>query len=807
MVGLDRGAAGLIDPTRIRRGLGRHWMFAALLVLAAALRAVVLAAYHPALIFPDSVRYLQYAHNFTDGRWSVDALRQSGYSVLITPVMLRHDLWLIPLAQHLAGLATAGCVYAVLIRFGSRPWLAAVATVPVLFDPLQLILEQYVLADTWTIFLLAVALTVLVWRRDKPGWRRVAACGLLLGLAVTFRDEDLIMIVPAAAYLLVAVRPRRRLLARLGVLTGCFLIPVAGYLGWFDASHGQWNFTTFSGAFLYGRVADFASCAGLNLPGDERALCPAQPPALREADFYTWDPRSPQWTFTPPAGQSRDAVVRDFSLRILRHQPIAYAEAVGRDFWYGFSPVRGAGPERYSPAYLQFHPYIRPDPQAYASIGTLGYTAPALRPALAAFLTRYGRWCYLPGPVFAAGLVLALAALVIGRRRGPQKASRDACLLFTAGAVLVLVPPAAFATFDWRYQLPQLTLIPVAAILAVNVITSRLTPSPRRETSLPGAAGPGRGSASPGALLLFGPPLAVEADELVSLLRSQVFRLEPPREADHLAHLRQVLGAVRAAGQVRLEAPPGGPAQRAFQVARHQLDGLLADHVTAAEESHRAAARNSSSNNCLSRLRPRCNSTRWLPSDRASTAQTSSLLIPSTSRNNTTSRCRAGSSSIQTRMRSASLPASIRPSATSIQCSGGSAQPPEASNRDGSTAGSGSATGMLRCSRVPVFRAWFTRMANSQVLSDERPSNPPRPRNTASQVSWTTSSAMARLGTNEAASRSIGSWCRSTRPMNARSSPERNRSSSSPSDSITARIERAGRGPSPGRDRLIPSFR
>jgi len=222
--------------------------------------------------------------------------------------MLLHDLWIIPLVQHLAGLATAAAGYAVLIRFGTRTWLAAVATIPVLFDPLQLVLEQYVLTDTWTFFLLVAALTVLVWRRDRPGWRRVAGCGLLLGLllglAVTFRDEDLIMIVPAALYLLVAVRPRRRLLARLGALTGCFLIPVAGYLGWFDASHGQWNFTTFSGAFLYGRVADFASCSGLNLPGYEKALCPAQPPALREADFYTWDPHSPQWTFTPSAGIS-----------------------------------------------------------------------------------------------------------------------------------------------------------------------------------------------------------------------------------------------------------------------------------------------------------------------------------------------------------------------------------------------------------------------------------------------------------------------------------------------------------------------
>jgi hypothetical protein len=456
---------------------------------------VVLAAYHPALIFPDSVRYLQYAHNFADGHWSVDALRQSGYSVLIIPVLLAHDLWIIPLVQHLVGLATALLVYAVLIRFGTRPWLAAVAAIPVLFDPLQLVLEQYVLSDVWTVFLILAALVILVWRRDVwrqdvwrrdapaqkrdapapersgRGWLPAAACGLLLAVAVTFRDEVLIMIVPAVLYVLVAVRPRRRLLTRLGALVGCFVIPVAGYLGWFDASHGQLSFTTFSGAFLYGRVADFASCAGLSLPAYERPLCPTQPVAERNADFYTWNPASPQWTFHPPAGMSRDAVVRDFSLRILRHQPLGYAEAVGRDFVYGFSPVRGDGPEHYSPAYLKFQTYVRPDNDAYASLRALGYPAPTLQPKLAAIATDYGRWFYVPGPVFAAGLVLGLAGLVIGRlRRRPVGAT----LLFTAGAVFVLLPAAAFATFDWRYQLPQLSLIPVAAILGGNTISSRI---------------------------------------------------------------------------------------------------------------------------------------------------------------------------------------------------------------------------------------------------------------------------------------------------------------------------------------------
>ena len=91
MVGLGRGNDRLTLLHQARLQLRRLWLFVVLLVLAAALRAVVFVAYHPALIFPDSVRYIQYAHSFATGHWSVDGLRQSGYSVLIIPVMLLHD--------------------------------------------------------------------------------------------------------------------------------------------------------------------------------------------------------------------------------------------------------------------------------------------------------------------------------------------------------------------------------------------------------------------------------------------------------------------------------------------------------------------------------------------------------------------------------------------------------------------------------------------------------------------------------------------------------------------------------------------
>jgi len=72
----------------------------------------------------------------------------------------------------------------------------------------------------------------------------------------------------------------------------------------------------------------------------------------------------------------------------------------------------------------------------------------------------------VPGPVFAAGLVLALAGLVRGRFRD------RATLLFTLSAVTVLIPAAAFGSFDWRYQLPQLSLIPVAAVLGVKRLSA-----------------------------------------------------------------------------------------------------------------------------------------------------------------------------------------------------------------------------------------------------------------------------------------------------------------------------------------------
>jgi hypothetical protein len=217
----------------------RHWLFAVAAVCATALRAVVQLAYQPALIFPDSERYLEFAWRFVNGHWSPDWIRSSGYSLLLIPAVLTRNLAVVAVVQHLLGLATAVLIYAALLHFGARRWLAALAAVPVLFDPLQLDIEQYVLTDVSATFLLVAALVVLAWKQDAVGNGAAAVAGLLIAAATIIRESDLVVIIAAVLYLAAVIRPGRRLAARAALLLTGFLLPVLGYLGWHQVSYGR----------------------------------------------------------------------------------------------------------------------------------------------------------------------------------------------------------------------------------------------------------------------------------------------------------------------------------------------------------------------------------------------------------------------------------------------------------------------------------------------------------------------------------------------------------------------------------------
>jgi 4-amino-4-deoxy-L-arabinose transferase-like glycosyltransferase len=457
---------------RSREVLRRHWLFAVVAGCAIALRAVVQLAYQPALIFPDSERYLQYAQSFVNGQWTPDWLRTSGYSLLLMPAVLARNLAVVAAVQHLLGLASAVLIYLLLVRFGARRWLAALATVPVLFDPLQLDIEQYVLTDVSATFLLLLALVVLVWKRDAIGKVALVGAGLLIAGATLIRESDLLVAIPAVLYLVVLLRPRRRAAKAVLLLLAGLVPPVLGYLVWFTVWYGTFNFITYNSQFWYGRIAQFADCTGMPLPWYERHLCPQQPPSQRNPDFYMWAKGSPQVTLKPTAGLSRGQIISDFDRRILEHQPLTYLTVVADDILYSFSPVRGDGPEKYPTWYHDFHTFFIGDKDEVATIPAYTGTHPHTQPALAGFLTGYGRDFYVPGPLLAAGLALGVAGMA-GIGRAKRSGLRAPCLLFTIGAIAAVEPPFIIATFDWRYELPQFSLIPVAAILAVTAWTTK----------------------------------------------------------------------------------------------------------------------------------------------------------------------------------------------------------------------------------------------------------------------------------------------------------------------------------------------
>ena len=242
-----------------------------------------------------------------------------------------------------------------------------------------------------------------------------------------------------------------------------------GYLIWFQMWFGTFNFVTYNSQFLYGRIAQFAECTGMSLPSYEQHLCPQQPPAQRNPDFYMWAKQSPQVTLKPTAGLSKGQIIDDFDWRIIKHQPLTYLKVVANDVLYSFSPVRGDGPEQYPTRYHDFHPFFPADKDERAALVTYSGSGPRVQPELADFLTGYGHYFYVPGPVLAAGLALGLAGMA-GLGRARRSGLRGPCLLFSLGTIAMVVPPFIIATFDWRYELPQFSLIPIAAVLAVTAM-------------------------------------------------------------------------------------------------------------------------------------------------------------------------------------------------------------------------------------------------------------------------------------------------------------------------------------------------
>jgi 4-amino-4-deoxy-L-arabinose transferase-like glycosyltransferase len=90
-------------------------------------------------------------------------------------------------------------------------------------------------------------------------------------------------------------------------------------------------------------------------------------------------------------------------------------------------------------------------------------------------LRSYQRYFYTPGPLLGVCVLVGLGALVL-RRRG-WRDRLDPALLALIGLTL-MVGPAATASFDFRYVLPTLAVLPPAAALALRGLTLRRREEP-----------------------------------------------------------------------------------------------------------------------------------------------------------------------------------------------------------------------------------------------------------------------------------------------------------------------------------------
>jgi len=153
------GAAGRTGRPRLLGtaavAVRRHWLVSILLAAGVVLRVLALVAYHPALIYVDTLKYLYGASPGSE---------PLGYTVLLRLMLLAGDLGMVAVIQHLLGLAMAVTLYAVLLRRGAGRWLAALAVAPVLLDAYQIQMEQTIMPDVWFEAMIVAALAVLLWR-------------------------------------------------------------------------------------------------------------------------------------------------------------------------------------------------------------------------------------------------------------------------------------------------------------------------------------------------------------------------------------------------------------------------------------------------------------------------------------------------------------------------------------------------------------------------------------------------------------------------------------------------------------------
>ncbi|GLW61765.1 hypothetical protein Arub01_00090 [Actinomadura rubrobrunea] len=489
------------------RGLGRflvgHGLFLVVLAGAVAVRWIAVLGYPTVLWFGDSNTYLESALRFEPS-----PLRPGGYSVFLWLLKPFHSFLVVLAAQHALGVLTGLMVYALVWRAFRAGWprrgvwlpglVASLVSVPVLYDAYQIQLEHMLVSDGVFTFLLAAAITVVLWNAGGRGWgaprtpdarpRRLswwagALAGLLISAAAMVRSVGLPMLIVLLVCMLVMRSGRRAMAAAVAAAA----VPVALYMSWFHSVHGKYAITTTDKIWLYGRTVDFARCDIIKPAPDVAVLCRDHlPPEPGTAPAFQalWGEDSgfkqlPGWMYDPEANR----IAGEFAMAAITKQPGDYARVIVRDTFRAFEWERKPYPRKSTVEEYEFPvgAALRDD-HALRAYPYGGDTAEArVVEPYAGWMRDYQDRVFVRGPYLGVLMAVGLLGVLVRvRRLGGE------VLLPWSVALALLVVPAATADFDYRYVLPA---IPFAA-LGAGVTFSRRPRSrrPRAAAATPAGA-------------------------------------------------------------------------------------------------------------------------------------------------------------------------------------------------------------------------------------------------------------------------------------------------------------------------------
>lgn len=440
----------------------------------AAVRAMTMIAYAPALLFPDSWGYI--ATGLTGSFVGLPTVHPVGYPVLIRLLTLPdRSLAELVAFQHLAVLAAGVTIYAALIRARLPRWAAAAAAALVLLDGYSITLEQYVMSDTFFTVGLLAALLVIAWpqigpvQRRNPMVGRAVLCGLLLAATSLVREVGPFTIPVVAIYLIWVRAGWRPLLAFLIAVA----LPLLAYSALINHRFHVFGMTATPGWTLYGRVAGFADCRGITLSREEHKLCETEAQRASHPtapDWYIWGP-SPAMRLFHPDTQSvaqvapTNRVLESFSRTMIVHHPLDFVDATLSDFLRYFTPDAVPYNDAVSATSLPRSPAKEASDPATKRRDLPGLKLHVRSPA--GFVRRYRSILHVPRPVLA---LLALASLWAVLVRVP---ARREIFLLAGSAVMILLGTAATGGFALRYLLPAVPLLAIGGGTAVAQLLDR----------------------------------------------------------------------------------------------------------------------------------------------------------------------------------------------------------------------------------------------------------------------------------------------------------------------------------------------